>query len=58
MRRVISRKLDAQAPAPSTVLPDVDAELDQLCVALLNRDPGGRPDAAEILRVLHAKADT
>src|SRR5262249_44497726 len=39
-------------PRPSDSRPDIPADLDELCVALLDRDPARRPAAAEVLRAL------
>jgi serine/threonine protein kinase len=58
VRHLLRCKLNEPAPAPSSFLPSVDADLDQLCVALLDRDPSRRPGAEEILRVLQPKVDT
>ena len=54
---MLRAKLSKPAPAPSSVLPVVDADLDRLCVALLDGDPRRRPSARELLRVLQPEPD-
>ena len=49
---VLSMKSVMDAPAPSECVSGVPADLEALCVALLQREPGARPDGAEILRRL------
>jgi serine/threonine protein kinase len=58
LHHVLESRLGEAAPAPSSIVPDVEADLDRLCVALLDRDPGRRPGAEAILYVLQPKADT
>jgi hypothetical protein len=47
---VIQAKNSADAPAPSAVVEGVPADLDALCVALLDRDPARRPGGRDLLR--------
>jgi tetratricopeptide (TPR) repeat protein len=49
---VIAMKWNFDPERPSTKVPGVRSDLDELCMALLDRDPQKRPDAAEILRRL------
>ena len=53
---LLKRKLREPAPLPSDVAQGVPADLDQLCAALLDRDPAKRPGAGAILRALEASA--
>jgi hypothetical protein len=46
---VLCQRLQREPPAPSTLVPDVDPQLDQLCVDLLRLDPCARPTAAQVL---------
>jgi eukaryotic-like serine/threonine-protein kinase len=52
---VISMKCRMTPRAPSVCALGVPADLDALCMALLRRDPAGRPTATEILGLLGAK---
>jgi predicted ATPase len=49
---VLEAKRERPAPAPGDLRPDVPADLNELCVALLARDPAARPQDDEILRRL------
>ncbi|HVK75651.1 MAG TPA: serine/threonine-protein kinase [Kofleriaceae bacterium] len=48
---LLRKQLDAPPP-PSTLAPDVPADLDDLCARLLARDPDRRPTGAEVLAAL------
>jgi serine/threonine protein kinase len=54
---LLSRKARAKPVPPSQLVPETPEDLDRLCLALLTRDPAGRPTAREILRQLHVDAD-
>ena len=45
-------KYTEDAPRPSALVPGVPADLDELCVALLQRFPSVRPATADVLRML------
>jgi eukaryotic-like serine/threonine-protein kinase len=45
-----------QPPVPALLLPEAPDDLSSLCVRLLQRDPGARPSAQEVLRALGAAA--
>ncbi|MEZ4437438.1 MAG: AAA family ATPase, partial [bacterium] len=47
--KIMIDKRRKDAPAPSTLAPDIPDDLDHLCRALLRRDPQSRPDAETIL---------
>ena len=47
---VIRLKTTVETPAPSESVDGVPADLDELCRALLEREPGRRPPGADILR--------
>ncbi len=49
---ILEAKLRRQAFAPSLLMPNVPRDLDELCVALTQRNPAARPSASEVLRVL------
>ncbi len=50
--QLLIAKFAGVAPRARELRPKVPADLDHLCAALLEHDPGRRPGAAEILRVL------
>src|SRR5262249_39203659 len=50
--QIMYDKQQREPPAPHTLVPDVPAELDELCVAMLRRSPRARPDGATVLRHL------
>jgi serine/threonine protein kinase len=52
---VLARKTLVDAQAPSDSVTDVPPDLDDLCVALLRRDPRARPGDEEILRRLDGR---
>src|SRR5262249_45648799 len=52
--KVEAAKQTLEAPRPSSVAPGIPAELDDLCAALLSRDPAARPTGEELLRLLMA----
>jgi hypothetical protein len=49
---VLEAKLTMDAPRPSALVNGVPQELDDLCAALLDRDPQRRPSGSDIIRVL------
>jgi eukaryotic-like serine/threonine-protein kinase len=51
---VLTMKSAMDVRPPSDYVQGVPPDLDALCIALLNRAPGARPDGAEILRRLGA----
>ena len=51
---VLAMKNTVDARPPSELVPGVPADLDALCLALLDAEPGNRPQAAEILHRLGA----
>ncbi len=51
-RKVLVEKQIYDAQAPSSLIPGVPGDLDQLCVDLLVRDPSLRPNVDEIMAVL------
>jgi hypothetical protein len=51
---VINEKITVDAPAASTQASGVPADLDALCTALMQREPGLRPSGAEVLRILES----
>jgi hypothetical protein len=54
---VLSQKVAGRAAAPRTLVPGVPADLNDLCVALLETDPAARPSGDEIARLLGVEAD-
>ena len=55
--QVIQAKQSQEAPRASSFAPDVPADLDELCAALLSRDPAARPSGDAILRRLDAPCE-
>jgi hypothetical protein len=54
--RVIEEKQEREAPRPSMLALETPPDLDELCAALLARDPSQRPNGDEVLRRLAAQA--
>jgi hypothetical protein len=52
---ILTRKQVEDPPRPSELRADVPKDLDDLCMALLARDPAKRPSGAEILERLGAR---
>lgn len=50
--RVLAEKRRLDPRSPRSVRPETPADLDELCMALLSRDPERRPDGAAIMRML------
>ncbi|MBW1880627.1 MAG: protein kinase [Deltaproteobacteria bacterium] len=55
--QMLLKKQQEDPPAPSSLVEGVPPDLDQLCVALLNRDPPLRPSARETLEQLGESPD-
>ena len=53
---VVQRKQDEDAPPPSSLVDGLPADLEKLCVDLLQRDPAARPDGDEVLTRLGSTA--
>jgi len=53
---ILDAKRAGDVPPPSTVVPGVPPEFDDLCRDLLRRDPGARPSADDILQRLGESA--
>jgi serine/threonine protein kinase len=49
---VMMNKQSQDPPAPIAIQPDVPADLNELCMKLLQRDPQARPSGREVLRQL------
>ncbi len=49
---LLRKKRDEDPPPPRTLVPTVPADLDALCMALLDRDPARRPDGRAVLAAL------
>lgn len=49
---VLEQKRHADPPPPRALAPEVPQDLNDLCVALLSRDPQARPSGPEVLRRL------
>ena len=48
--KVLLAKQERDAPTPSSVSPGIPQDLESLCIDLLQREPGKRPGAQEVLR--------
>jgi eukaryotic-like serine/threonine-protein kinase len=48
-RQMLIAKQGPEPPPPSALVPDVPADLDELCAELLRRDPAGRPTGSQVL---------
>lgn len=55
---ILSKKQVLDPIRPSQISENIPDDLDELCVALLQRDPNKRPNASEILQVLQDKHTT
>jgi tRNA A-37 threonylcarbamoyl transferase component Bud32/tetratricopeptide (TPR) repeat protein len=53
---VMMKKLEEDPPPPSTLVDDVPADLEALCMALLQREPLARPTGVEVLERLGSLA--
>jgi hypothetical protein len=53
---VMRRKQDSDPPPPRALSPDVPADLDALCEALLSRDPAKRPSGSDLRRALSGRS--
>jgi hypothetical protein len=56
--RVVLEKQTVRAPRPSQLARGIPADLDQLCVDLLERDPTDRPTGAAMLQRLGLRSDS
>ncbi len=56
LRMLLARKRSEDPPPPSTYQHDIPADLEDLCVRLLAREPGLRPTGPEVLAILGAEA--
>jgi serine/threonine protein kinase len=54
---VMMNKQSKDPPAPTELRPQTSADLDQLCMKLLQRDPNARPTGREVLNHLNAGPD-
>ena len=50
--QILTAKNAVDPPAPSSLMDDVPSDLDELCMALLQRDPEARPSGGEVLAAL------
>src|SRR5580704_5155422 len=49
---IITQKVATSAPPPRQLVPSIPSDLNDLCAALLDVDPGSRPTGDEIARRL------
>ncbi|MBC8070324.1 MAG: AAA family ATPase, partial [Deltaproteobacteria bacterium] len=54
---MLGAKQAGKPPTPSSLVPEVPADLEALCMALLEPDPAARPSGAEVVAALGASAD-
>jgi len=52
LTQVMEQKWSRDPPRPRDIVPDIDPDLDALCMDLLSRDPAARPTGRDILRRL------
>jgi hypothetical protein len=52
--RMLEAKQLSEPPPPSALVPDIPADLNRICVQLLQRRPESRPNGREVLRLLKA----
>ncbi len=52
---VLMEKQQSEPPPPSAIVDGLPADLGELCVALLRRDPRDRPTGRQVLERLHAE---
>jgi eukaryotic-like serine/threonine-protein kinase len=55
--QVMMAKVRSPPPPPRSLLPEIPADLDEVCAKLLALDPQSRPSAEEVLRVLSASSE-
>jgi len=58
VRDVLLAKQMVEPPPPSSVVPGIPADLDDLCRRLLRLEPAARPDGREILALLDSRRGT
>ena len=56
MDEVMTRKVAADPPPPSSLAQGIPEDLNALCVELLQRDPRSRPGAEDVVRRLHGSS--
>jgi tetratricopeptide (TPR) repeat protein len=53
--KILMDKQTQPAPPPSSIVPVIDADLDQLCIELLSADPALRPGTSRIIAKLRGR---